>query len=137
MTATVEGWIDYAAARGDTVADDADSAAALVRGSDYVARFYLNRLTSSAPEQVVDEATYEAAKLELANPGFFSKTYTADQQKVLTKVGSIQWTVRGDASGAEAATPISTTIEAMFYPYMLERGKTPAFLMSIGRSPGL
>ena len=68
MTATVEGWIVYAAARGDTVVDDADSAAALVRGSDYVARLYLNRLTSSAPEPVVDEATYEAAKLEL---GFY------------------------------------------------------------------
>lgn len=137
MAATVEGWIAYALERGDTVEDDASSAAALVRAKDYIARYYLNRLTSTAPDEVVDEATYEAAKLELATPGFFSKTFTADQQKVLTRVGNIQWTARGGASGAEAATPVSTTIEAMFYPYMLERGKTSAFLLSVGRSSGL
>lgn len=137
MTATVEGWIAYAALRGDTVADDADSAAALVRGGDYIDRYYLNRVTSSVPDLVVDEATYEAAKLELATLGFFSKTFTASQQKVLTEVKGIRWTPVGSASGAEAATPVSTTIEAMFYPYMIERGKSPVFMLSIGRSSGL
>ena len=137
MTATVAGWISYAADAGTVVADDADSAAALVRASRYIANFYLNRVTSTPPDVVTDNATYEAAALELATPGFFSKTYTADQQKVLSKVGDIQWTVRGNASGAEAATPISTTIEAMFYPYLIERGSTPALMLSIGRRSGL
>lgn len=137
MTTTVAGWIAYAADAGDIVADDEDSAAALVRASRYIARLYLNRLTQAAPEEVVDQATYEAARLELVTPRFFSRTYTADQQKVLSRVGDIQWTVRGDASGAEAATPISTDIEAMFAPYMLERGKPGALLLSLGREPGL
>lgn len=137
LTATVSGWIDYAALAGETVADDAHSAAALVRASRYIAAFYLNRVTITPPESVVDEATYEAASLELATPGFFSKTFTAADQKVLTEVKGIRWTVRGDASGAEAATPISTTIEAMFYPYMIDRGKTGALLLSIGPGPWL
>lgn len=121
MAATVADWITYAAARGDTVADDADSAAALVRAQDYIAYHYVNRFGNAVTvdEGVLDAATYEAAKLELATPGFWSKTYTPDQQKVLTKVGDIQWTVRGSASGSDAATPVSTKIEGMLRPYLI------------------
>lgn len=119
MTATVAGWITYAAARGTTVADDADSAAALVRAADYIEYHYLNRVGSTPPDTISDNATYEAATLELATPGFWTKTFTPDQQKVLTKVGDIQWSVRGSASGTDAATPVSTKIEAMFRPYMV------------------
>jgi hypothetical protein len=121
MAATVAGWIIYAAARGDTVADDADSAAALVRAQDYIAYHYVNRFGNAVTvdQDVLDAATYEAAKLELAKPGFWSKTYTPDQQKVLTKVDEIQWTVRGNASGSDAATPVSTKIEGMLRPYMI------------------
>lgn len=119
MTATVAGWIAYAAERGDTVADDASSAAALVRAQDYIAYSYANRFYSQPTDDLLAKATYEAAKLELATPGFWSKTFTPDQQKVLTKVGSIEWTVRGDASGADGATPVSTKIEAMLRPYVM------------------
>lgn len=121
MTATVAAWITYAAARGDTVADDADSAAALVRAQDYIAYHYANRFGSAVAvdEDILDAAVYEAAKLELATPGFWSKTYSPDQQKVLTEVKGIKWSVRGDASGPDAATPISTKIEGMLRPYML------------------
>lgn len=82
---------------------------------------YINRFASGydADSDNVDEATYEVANLELATPGFFSKTETLDQQMVLTEVKGIKWTVRGDASGAEAATPISTMIEAMLRPYLV------------------
>ena len=124
MTATVAGWITYAADRGDTVADDAASAAALVRGMDHIAYRYLNRLLPGYDETlaVVEPATYEAAKIELATPGFFAKTFTPDQQKVLTGVGSIKWTpIGGDMGGFEAATPASTLIEAMFDPYVTDR----------------
>ncbi|MDH4541062.1 MULTISPECIES: hypothetical protein [Sulfitobacter] len=120
MAATVEGWIAYAALRGDTVADNEASAAALVRGQDYIDFHYGNRFGSAVrvDEETVDKAVYEAAKLELATPGFWSKTYTPDQQKVLTAVGEIKWTVRGDASGPDAATPVSTKIDSMLRPYM-------------------
>lgn len=119
MTATVTDWIAYAALRGTTVADDADSASALVRASDHITYHYLSRATLPVPEGIIDAAIYEAAALELATPGFWSRTYTPDQQKVLVAVGEIKWQVRGDASGAEAATPVSTKIEAMFRPYMV------------------
>lgn len=121
MTATVAGWIAYAAARGDTVTDDAASAAALVRAQDYILHHYVTRFAEgfSAASDYVDEAIYEAANLELATPGFFSRTYTPDQQKVLTEVQGIKWTVRGEASGSDAATPVSTKIEAMLRPYMI------------------
>ncbi|WP_425070650.1 hypothetical protein [Sagittula sp. S175] len=137
MTASVADWISYAQARGTTVANDAASAAALIRAGDYIARFYTNRLTVTAPESVIDAATYEAAALELATPGFFSKTFTAAEQKVLTGVGDLRWTVRGDAAGADAATPISTTIEALFYPYMQRRDGGASMLLTVGRSSGL
>lgn len=119
MTATVADWITYAAARGDTVADDADSAAALVRAQDYIAYTYANRFYSQPTDELIEEATYEAAKQELATPGFWSKTFTPDQQKVLTEVKGIKWTIRGDASGVDAATPVSTKIEAMLRPYIM------------------
>ena len=120
MAATVVGWIAYAALRGDTVADDQASAAALVRGQDYIDLHYVNRFGSAVrvDEKVVERAIYEAAKLELATPGFWSKTYTPNQQKVLTAVGEIKWTVRGDTSGPDASTPVSTKIDSMLRPYM-------------------
>jgi hypothetical protein len=120
MAATVEGWIAYAALRGDAVANDQASAAALVRGHDYIDFHYCNRFGSAVrvDEEIVNKAVYEAAKLELATSGFWSKTYTPDQQKVLTAVGEIKWTVRGDASGPDAATPVSTKIDSMLRPYM-------------------
>ena len=123
MAATIDGWIAYAAARGDTVANDAAAAAALVRAQDYVTYHYASRFAAGfdAESPNVAPATYEAAKLELATPGFFSRTFTPDQQRVLTAVGDIRWTVRGDASGPDAATPVSTKIEAMLRPY-LSRG---------------
>ncbi|KGM50657.1 hypothetical protein [Pseudooceanicola atlanticus] len=118
MTASVEDWIAYAAARGDAVADDADSAAALVRAQDHYTYALLPRLSAAPPDAIADAAVYELAKLELATPGFWSKTFTPDQQKTLTKVGDVQWTVRGDASGAMGAMPVSTKVEAMLAPYM-------------------
>lgn len=121
MSATVTGWIAYAADRGDTVADDADSAAALVRAQDYILHHYVTRFASGydATSDYVEEATYEAAKLELATPGFWTKTFAPAEQKTLVAVGDVKWQVRGDASGSAAATPVSTKIEAMLRPYLI------------------
>ena len=121
MTATIEGWIAYAAEAGDTVVDDAESNAALVRGQRYVTRTYVNYFMApyGADSEGVDEAIYEAATLELATPGFWSKTFTPDQQKVLTKVDAIQWTVIDSGKkGAAAATPMTTAIDALLRRYM-------------------
>ncbi|WP_299663849.1 hypothetical protein [uncultured Ruegeria sp.] len=122
MIGTVADWITYAAERGTTVADDAASAAALVRASDYIQYNYLQHFAEDFDQssEVLENATYEAANLELATPDFFSKTFTADQQKVLTEVKGIKWTAVGDASGVDAARPMSTKIHAMLEPYMLE-----------------
>lgn len=122
MAATIAGWITYAAARGDTVSDDAASAAALVRGQDHIQFHYANRFMASydMDSPNVDAAVYEAAKLELASPGFFSRTFTAGEAKVLTEVKGIKWTVVGGETKADSTsmTPTSTKIEAMLRPYI-------------------
>ena len=118
MTATTAGWIAYAALAGDVVADDADSAAALVRAGRYIQREFLDsREYAGIPDDIAEQATYEAAALELATPGFWSRTFTPDQQKSLVAVGDIKWQVMGNASGAMGATPVSTAIDAMMRRY--------------------
>ena len=138
MTATVTDWITYASARGDTVVDNAASAAALVRATDHIAYRYLNRLLPGLDATtlvVVDPATYEAAKRELATPGFFSVTYSPDQQKTLTGVGDIKWTpVAGGKGGFESATPVSTIIAAMFDPYVTDRDGPYFEFATLGRT---
>lgn len=121
MAATVAGLIAYASERGTTVADDAATAAGLVRAQDYIAYHYVNRFNGAitVDQGILDKAIYEAAIVEIATPGFWTKTYTPDQQKVLTQSDGIKWTIRGDASGTDAATPVSTKIEGMLRPFMV------------------
>ena len=119
MTATMGSWIAYAAAAGVVIDDDADSAAALVRAGRYIHRTFLaSREYAGIPDDIAEQATYEAAALELATPGFWTRTFTPDQQKVLTEVKGIKWTVRESGmTGAAAATPVSTAIDALMRPY--------------------
>lgn len=137
MYGSLDGWRAYAAARGDTaptLAADDVALAALVRGSDHVQYRYVANLAPGYDEtlDVVEPATYVAASLELATPGFFSKTYTPGEQKVLTEVKGIKWEVVGDASKSYAATPTSTLIEAMFAPYVIDRDAMGFMLRSVG-----
>ena len=67
---------------------------------------------------LVEEATYIAAALELTTPGFFAKTYTAAEAKVLTEVKGIKWTVTGKAGDAHSYMPSSSLIDALFAPYL-------------------
>lgn len=146
MYGTLEGWRAYATARGDnapTTANDALATAALVRGSDHVRfRYVANLLTGYGVDftptghdlPIAEEGAYIAASLELATPGFFTKTFTAAEQKVLTGVGSIKWTVTGEASGTYAAMPVSTSIHALFEPYIIDRDADQFMMMSVGRS---
>lgn len=124
---TLEGFRAYALARGDnapTEATDELASAALMRGSDMVRLRYASNLCgydiASVPDgselPIVEEASYIAASLELATPGFFSKTYTGAESKVLTEVKGIKWTVVGKADGAYAYMPSSSLIDALFAP---------------------
>lgn len=130
---TLEGAATYHSDRGNTAwaaaATDALRTAALVRASDYIKYRYVVNLACDYGDDlpVVAEATYVAALLELATPGFFSKTYTQAEQKVLVGVGSIKWEPVGKADGTFAAAPTSTIIEAMFAPYLT--GRVPGILV--------
>lgn len=122
MIGSLAGFRAWAAARGHAAvasASDADATAALVRASDHILYAYLPRFAAGydAASPNVEPAAYEAAALELATPGFFARTYTPGERKVLVGVGDIRWQVVGDASGG--ATPVSTRVEAMLAPYML------------------
>lgn len=135
MAVTLAGWIEYAGLRGLVVADSDASEQALVRGTDYILYHYVSHFLPGydATSPFVDEATYEAAALELATPGFFTTSFTPAQQKVLTKVGSIAWTVTGGTDSTDAwanATPTSTKIAAMLARYM--PGKFLIGLRSVG-----
>lgn len=137
MYGSLAGWRAYAAARGNiapTNAADDVAEAALTRASDHITYTYVANLLPGYDNTLamVEPATYEAANLELTTPGFFSKTYTPSQQKVLTEVKGIKWTVVGDASKNGSAQPTSTLIEAMFAPYLVDQAAPGFALMSIG-----
>lgn len=134
---SLEGWRAYALARGDsapTDAPNADAQAALLRASDHVRYRYVANLLPGLDDtlEVVEPATYVAASLELATPGFFSRTYTPGEQKVLTQVEGIKWTVVGDASKSFASSPTSTLIDAMFAPFIIDRDAPGFMLRAVG-----
>ncbi len=125
MYGTIADWRQYALDRGDsapTDATDADATAALVRASDYIQYTYVERFRTNCttPDQTIEYATYEAANLELATPGFWSNTFSPDQAKVLTGVDSIKWTPistgynnTDTGRAADMMRPVSTKIDAM------------------------
>jgi len=127
MYGTVADWIAYAALRGLVVIDDAASAAALVRASDYIRTRYVIRFSDEydGTTPAVIEANYIAAAYELETPGFWAKTFTGSQVKVLTGVGDIRWTpVDTGMNGVDAMQPTSPAIDAMLVP--LTRWGMPA-----------
>lgn len=146
MYGTIAAWRAYALARGDnapSAAADPLATAALTRGSDMIRLRYLpNMLPSYGVDFIppgsdlplVEEGAYIAASLELATPGLFSRTFTAAEQKVLTAVDTIKWTVVGNASGTYAAMPVSTLIDALFGPYVSDSDACGFLLRSIGRA---
>jgi hypothetical protein len=144
MYGTIADWRAYATARGDRApadASDGDATAALTRASDMIRLRYVPNLLSGygvdftptgSDLPLVEEGAYIAASLELETPGFFSKTWTAAEQKVLTEVKGIKWTVTGNASGTYAAMPVSTLIDALFWPYISDPDDDQFMFRSIG-----
>ena len=142
MYGTISDWRTYASARGnDAPANATDELAteALVRASDYIKYRYVARFTSACSEtdDLVEYATYEAAAFELDTVGFFNKTFTPGQQKVLTGVDVIKWTPVKAPEGTTAAagaTPTVTTIEAMLAQCLppAPGSKPSAYLHAVG-----
>jgi hypothetical protein len=117
---TAEGFRAYAGARGwEVTADDLTITQALQRSTDHILIDYVARFKSGYDETApnVIPATYEAARLELATPGFFSTTRTPGQQKELVQVADIKWQLTGDG-GKGPVAPISTRVEALLAPYL-------------------
>lgn len=153
---TDQGFEDYATSNGYTV-PAGTVAAARLRGSVYLDGHYYRRWPgqptggidqerswprkdavdrygnaipdSTIPQRVID-ASYEAALLELKTPGFFSKTFTESERKVLTRVQNIQWTVTGESKGDRANSPVSTTIDNILAPILVPNDLPAALIVS-------
>lgn len=118
--ATFRGYHTDRGNSGPATAEDAEANAALVRASDYIEIHYASRLAEgvdgSLPQLVT--AAYIAAAYELKKPGFFSKTYSEADRKVLTKMEGMQWTHIGNANGIDSMVPRSSAIEALLAKYL-------------------
>jgi hypothetical protein len=80
----------------------------------------------------VEHAAYEAALIELTKPGFFSRAFTPGEQKVLTEVKGIRWTVVGNATGRDATLPVATAVDALLYGLLVplpSRSSPSTFLL--------
>ena len=126
MYGTLIDFRAYATARGDnapTAATDPAATAALVRASDYIRTRYVLRLGISSPETdaAVIEATYIAARREIAAPGFWSATFTPSQVKTLVAVEGIRWQAADPGkvgfTGRDLATPMDPAIDALLMPW--------------------
>lgn len=132
---TLSGFRAFASARGNPAPSEAtDTLAleALQRASDYIRRFYVRHLVCAIEDEVLEEAAYIAAGYELTTPGFFSRTYTPAEAKVLTGAGSIRWTVVGDASRGGSLTPVSSDIEALLGECVRRSGGPGLGLWAVG-----
>lgn len=90
---------------------------AIMRGQRYIAARYNGRWndTLDPVPAPVTYAVIEAALIEARTPGFFSRTYTPAEAKVLTEVRGIKWTLVG---GSGDMTPTSTIVDGMISPYL-------------------
>lgn len=86
--------------------------AARVRASDYVRLRFVGPLGLADDDARVIEATYIAAGIEAATPGFFARTYTPAEAKVLVEVKGIRWERVGSDGGM---VPVSNLIDGLFY----------------------
>ena len=150
------GFADYAAANGYDV-PAGTVAAARLRGSVYLDGHYYQRFPGeptsgvdqerswprksstdrfgnainpdAVPARVVS-ASYEAALIELRTPGFFSKTFTESEKKVLVKVQSISWVYTGNSKGDRSSSPTSTVIENLLAPILTPDDLPAALIVS-------
>ncbi len=140
LIGSIIDWRTYAAARGDDApagASDELATEALQRATDYIRHAYVSRFVSpySESSDYVEEATYEAANKELATVGFWTKTFTEDQQKVLVGVDTIKWSpIKSTSldSAGQIATPRSTLIDNMLNRYLPDAKRLGPYIKTIG-----
>ena len=89
-----------------------------------------NAIDSTAVPARVVSASYEATLLELTTPGFFAKTFTESEKKVLTKVQSISWTYTGNSKGDRSSSPVSTVIDNILAPLLTPNDLPAALIVS-------
>lgn len=91
-------------------------AEAILRAQRHIAARYNGRWTDvlNPVPAPVTYAIIEAALIEARTPGFFTRTYTPSEAKVLTEVKGIKWTL----VGGNDMTPTSTIVDALLAPYM-------------------
>lgn len=138
MLATLEGFKTWAADRGHTdvaAAPDVKLLQAMKRAYDYVLAFYVGNLCPGYDETLpaLEDVTYILSYIEFKTPFIFSKVYTPAEQKVLTEVKGIKWTVVGDSSGGKFS-PVSSLAEALMAKYLClpKEGATPFNFISLG-----
>jgi len=153
---TDSGFADYAEANGYEV-PAGTVAAARLRGSVYLDGHYYQRFPGeptsgvdqerswprksatdrfgnainpdAVPVRVVN-SSYEAALIELRTPGFFSKTFTESEKKVLVKVQSISWAYTGNSKGDRSSSPTSTVIDNLLSPILTPDDLPAALIVS-------
>lgn len=149
---TNEGFMAYAEAAGYVIPDgttDAQISAARQRGAFFIDRYeprfsgsrtggyaqerawprtgastyYGEPITSDVVPAAIVNATYEAAYLELTNPGSLSPVVTGSSTVKREKVGSLEIEYATSSSTAigdivAMATPVVTAIEGMLWLFM-------------------
>lgn len=126
MIGTVSGLRQYATSRGFTAPGlfvDELAGYALQRATDYVEAEYLSRFATGFNEASpgVESAVYEAAMIDVETPGFWQKSWTPGERKVLVEVpGAAKWQIVG--SPTDSGPPRSTRIEALLRRYVWGTG---------------
>jgi hypothetical protein len=89
---------------------------AIMRGQRYIAAKYNGRwLNGIDPVPApIKYAVIEAALVEAKTPGFFTKTYTSSDAKVLVAVEGIRW----ERVGGSDMAPASTIVDGLLAPYI-------------------
>lgn len=89
---------------------------AIMRGQRAIASRYNGRWSDDL-DPVPAPVTYaviEAALIEAKTPGFFARTYTPSEAKVLVEVKGIRW----ERVGGSGMTPTSTIVDSLLAPYL-------------------
>ena len=108
-------YLDASGATGWPV-ETQQQAEAILRAQRYIAARYNGRWTDEltpvpAP---VTYAIIEAALIEARTPGFFARTYTPSEAKVLVEVRGVKW----ERVGGSDMTPTSTIVDSLLAPYL-------------------
>lgn len=112
----------YHEAAGSTgwPATESLQAQAIMRGQRYIAARFNGRWIEEwdTPPEAVGYAICEAALVEARTPGSLSPMSTAATDKVLTRVGELEWELVKGAAGADAYIPRLAIVEGLLAPYV-------------------